>query len=192
MHQLGPWQALPLDELPKAVVEKLIKKLPELPPMSYENLDKKIGTIDEDYPVEIPIPVLFACQIGGLVLVVLGGLGMGWKIYQTRKELRGSLSMFVKGDNKAKDFQKLMSTIMNVYTGIPPQPSTSKDTASAATSKKKVTEPEQSKQASQPQNKKPEGGKDSTQIEEVIMQVLQKGSDLKKLGKFYEKQQAKV
>ena len=32
MHQLGPWIALPLDELPKEVVEKLIKKLPELHP----------------------------------------------------------------------------------------------------------------------------------------------------------------
>ncbi|MCG8624446.1 MAG: hypothetical protein MJE68_20940, partial [Proteobacteria bacterium] len=176
------------------VVEKLIKKLPELPPMSYENLDKKIGTIDEDYPVEILIPVLFACQIGGMILLVLGGLGMGWKIYQTRRELRSSLSMFVKGGNKGKDFQKLMTTLMNVYTGIPPQPSTSKETASTTAPKKKVTitEPEQQKQSSQPSIKKTGEGKDSTQIEDVIMQVLQKGSDLKKLGKFYEKQQTKV
>ena len=50
--------------------------------MSFENLDKRIGDIDEDYPIEIPIPVLFACQIGGLILLLLGGLGMGWKIYK--------------------------------------------------------------------------------------------------------------
>ena len=30
---------------------------------------------------------------------------MGWKIYKTRRELQGSLAMFVKGDNKGKDFQ---------------------------------------------------------------------------------------
>ena len=81
MHQLGPWIALPLDKLPKEVVEKLIKKLPELPPMSFEK-DKRIGDIDKDYPIEIPIPVLFACQIGGLILLLLGGMGMGWKIYK--------------------------------------------------------------------------------------------------------------
>ena len=88
--------------------------------MSFENLDKRIGDIDEDYPIEIPIPVLFACQIGGLVLLLLGGMGMGWKIYKTRRELQSSLAMFVKGDNKGKDFQKLMSTLMNVYTGTTP------------------------------------------------------------------------
>ena len=38
--------------------------------------------------MEIPIPVLFACHIEGLILLVLGGLGMGWKIYKTRRELQ--------------------------------------------------------------------------------------------------------
>ena len=73
MHALGPWIALSLDKLPKEVIEKLIKRLPELPPFTLENLGKRIGDIDEDYPVEIPIPVLFACQIGGLILLVCGG-----------------------------------------------------------------------------------------------------------------------
>ena len=48
MHALGPWVALPLDKLPEEVIEKLIKRLPELPPLTSENLGKRIGNIDED------------------------------------------------------------------------------------------------------------------------------------------------
>ena len=187
MHKLGPWKILPLDKLPKSVIEKLIKRLPELPPLSSENLNKRIDGIDEDYPVEIPIPVLFACQIGGLGLLLLGGIGMGWKVYKTRKELQSSLAMFVKGDNKGKDFQKLMSTLMNVYTGMTQKPSTSKTSPKMPSTQKAELE-------NQPPTKKQKIDKDpdSHQIEEVIMQVLKKGSDVKKFGKYCEKQQSKV
>ena len=48
--------------------------------------------------------------------------------------------MFVKGDNKGKDFQKLISTLMNVYTGITPKtaptPSTSPVTPGTPSSQK--------------------------------------------------------
>ena len=187
MHKLGPWKILPLDKLTKAVIEKLIKKLPELPSLSSENWKKRIDSIDEDYPVEIPVEVLFACQIGGLALLLLGGMGMGWKIYKTRRELQTSLAMFVKGDNKGKDFQKLMSTLMNVYTGMTPTPSTSKTTTETSSTQK-------AELASQPTEKKPKVNKDpgAQQIEEVIMQVLKKGTDVKKFGKYCEKQQGKV
>ena len=192
MHALGPWIALSLHKLPEEVIEKLIKRLPELPPLTSENLGKRIGNIDEDYPVEIPIPVLFACQIGGLILLVLGGLGMGWKIYKTRKELQGSLAMFVKGDNKGKDFQKLISTLMNVYTGITPKaaptPSTSAVTSGTPSSQKA----EEAAGLHTTPAKKPRKDDQEKQIEEAIMSVLKKGSEVKKLGKFYEKQQTKL
>ena len=87
--------------------------------------------------------------------------------------------MFVKGDNKGKDFQKLMSTLMNVYTGMTPTPSTSKTTNQPSTTQK-------AELANQPIEKKPKVDKDpgAQQIEEVIMQVLKKGTDVKKFGKF--------
>ena len=151
-------------------------------------MKQRIDSIDEDYPLEIPVPVLFACQIGGLVLLLLGGMGMGWKIYKTRKELQTSLAMFVKGDNKGKDFQKLMSTLMNVYTGMTPKPSTSKATPTSLSTDQK------DELAEQPALKKPRIDKDpgAQQIEDVILQVLKKGTDVKKFGKYCEKQQSKV
>ena len=189
MHQLGPWIALPLDKLPKEVVEKLIKKLPELPPMSFENLDKRIGDIDEDYPIEIPIPVLFACQIGGLILLLLGGMGMGWKIYKTRRELQSSLAMFVKGDNKGKDFQKINVHFDEcLYRTTPNSPAQAPHLSKTATPTKSGTTPSKEPETKTSSEEKGTG----QQIEEVILQVLKKGSDVKRLGKYYEKQQSKV
>ena len=148
--------------------------------------------MDEDYPVEIPIPVLFACQIGGLILLVLGGLGMGWKIHKTRRELQGSLAMFVKGDNKGKDFQKLISTLMNVYTGITPKTAPTPSTSAVAPGTPSSQNAEEAAGLHTILVKKTKKDDQDKQIEEAIMSVLKKGSEVKKLGKFYEKQQTKL
>ena len=192
MHALGPWITLPLDKLPKEAIEKLIKRLSELPPLTSENLEKRISNIDEDCPVEIPIPVLFACQIGGLILLVLGGLEMGWKIYKTRRELQGSLVMFVKGDNKGKDFQKLVSTLMNVYTGITPKTAPTPSTSTVTPGTPSAQKAEEAAGLHTTPVKKTKIDNQEKQIEEAIMSVLRKGSEVKKLGKFYEKQQTKL
>ena len=113
---------------------------------------------------------------------------MGWKIYKTRRELQSSLAMFVKGGNKGKDFQKLMSTLMNVYAGLPQQPSTSPTPSKTAASTKSETTPSTKTET----RTSPEEKGTGQQIEEVILQVLKKGSDVKRLGKYYEKQQSKV
>ena len=117
---------------------------------------------------------------------------MGWKIYKTRRELQGSLAMFVKGDNKGKDFQKLISTLMNVYTGITPKtaptPSTSAVTPGTPSSQKA----EEAAGLHTSPVKKIQKDDQDKQIEEAIMSVLKKGSEVKKLGKFYKKQQTKM
>ena len=117
---------------------------------------------------------------------------MGWKIYKTRRELQGSLAMFVRGDNKGKDFQKLISTLMNVYTGMTsktaPTSSTSAVTPGTPSSKKA----EQAAEFHTSPAKRIKKDDQEKQIEEAIMSVLKKGSEVKKLGKFYEKQQTKM
>ena len=46
------------------------KEITRTSPITSENLGKRIGDIDEDYPVEIPIPVLFACQIESNIISI--------------------------------------------------------------------------------------------------------------------------
>ena len=99
--------------------------------------------------------------------------------------------MFVKGDNKGKDFQKLISTLMNVYTGITPKTAPTPSTSAVApgTPSQKAEEAAGLHTIPIKKTKKDDQEK---QIEEAIMTVLKKGSEVKKLGKFYEKQQTKL
>ena len=122
---------LPFDKMPKEMLEKVIKRLSELPPMTYEHLNKRIKLIDQKYPFTVPISVLFACQIVGFCLLILILIGVCWKIYHTRKELRETAKMILKKGIRGKDSQKLMTTLLDLYSGLPrkaiePVPSTSR------------------------------------------------------------------
>ena len=134
IYNMGPWALLPFDKMPKEMLEKVIKRLPELPPMTYEHLNKRIKLIDQKYPFSVPIPVLFACQIVGFCLLVLILIGVCWKIYHIRKELRETAKLILKKGIRGKDSQKLMTTLLDLYSGLPrkaiePVPSTSRGQA---------------------------------------------------------------
>ena len=82
---------------------------------------------------------------------------------------------------------------MNVYTGITPKaaptPSTSAVTSGTPSSQKAE---EAAGLHTTPAKKPRKDNQKEKQIEEAIMSVLKKGSEVKKLGKFYEKQQTKL
>ena len=188
VYNIGPWALLPFDEMPKEMLEKVIKRLPELPPMTYEHLNKRIKLIDQKYPFSVPIPVLFACQLVGFSLLILSLIGVCWKIYHIRKELRETAKMILKRGLRGKDSQKLMTTLLDLYSGLPwkaiePAPSTSKGQVTQGKPETKLTiTPCEEEQEPTPENP----------IGEVVMQVLKSGTEVKKLGKYYEKKQQQV
>ena len=199
---MGPWMVLPLDKIPKEQIEKIVKRLPELPPMSYEHLNMRLQAIDEDYPFSVPVPVLFVSQVVGFGLVVLGGIGVSWKMYKMRGDLTNMVKNIVKGEFKGKETQKMLTTLMDVYAGVAP-PRSIKAPPTTTTQKLTIQEiPHASIQSrtaastsgttkvtisSEEKKKKTEG----EEIEQMVLQVLKKGTDVKKLGKYYEKQQKK-
>ena len=107
IYNIGPWAVLPFDKIPPEKLDKLIKKLPELPPMTYEHLNKRIELIDEEYPFSVPVPVLFACQITSFCLLILSGIVISWKLYHIRKELRETVKVFLKKGFKGKGSSKI-------------------------------------------------------------------------------------
>ena len=188
VYNIGPWALLPFEEMPKKLLDKVVKRLPELPPMTYEHLNKRIKLIDKEYPFTVPIPVLFACQIVGFCLLVLSLVAVCWKIYHIRKELSETAKMVLKKGFRGKDTQKLMTTLLDLYSGLPhkaiePAPSTSKE--QIIQSKPETTlklAPIEEEVEKNPENP----------IGEVVMQVLKSGTEVKKLGKYYEKKQQQV
>ena len=63
MQEVGPWTFFEIDEFTEKKLKDMVEVLPALPPMNYENLNKRIGELDE-YPLEIPVAVI------AIVLVV--------------------------------------------------------------------------------------------------------------------------
>ena len=199
VYELGPWIYLPLDNIPEEVLNKMVKKLPELPPMTYEHLNERLQAIDEDYPFSVPVPVLFVSQMVGFGLVVLGGIGVSWKLYKMRGDLQNTVKAMVKGELKGKEGQKILTTLMDVYAGVAPPRSIKASTSTAPMitlppEKLAIQElpqtsivPKQREGTIKP--KDPAAEAEGVQIEEVVMKVLKKGKDVKKLGKYYEKYQ---
>ena len=153
--------------------------------MTYEHLNKRIELIDEEYPFSIPVPVLFACQITSFCLLVLSGIVISWKLYHIRKELRETVKVFLKKGFKGKKAQKLITTLLDLYSGLPrkaiePTPSTSRE--------KTIQEVPETKLTLTPIEEEKEDNK----IGEVVMEVLKSGTEVKRLGKYYEKRQQKV
>ena len=54
---VGPWTFFQIDEFTEKKLKDMVAVLPALPPMNYENLNKRIGELD-DYPLEIPVAVI--------------------------------------------------------------------------------------------------------------------------------------
>ena len=66
---VGPWTFFQIDEFTEKKLKDMVAVLPALPPMNYENLNKRIGELD-DYPLEIPVAVIaIALVISTLFLV---------------------------------------------------------------------------------------------------------------------------
>ena len=53
---MGPWNLFELDKFTEKKLKGMVDMLPALPPMNYDNLNKRIGELD-DYPLEIPVQV---------------------------------------------------------------------------------------------------------------------------------------
>jgi len=126
---------------------------------------------------------------------VLGDtLGVGWKVYKIRRELQESVKMILKGEMKGKEAQKLLTTMIDVYTGLSPQTKRKAipPTEQPVSSKVIQTLPQATVSPQQMEEGTSTPKKDDTQIEAVVMEVLKKGSEVRKLGKYYEKQQKQV
>ena len=86
---------------------------------------------------------------------------------------------------KGKEAQKLITTLLDLYSGLPrkaiePTPSTSRE--------KTIQEVPETKLTLTPIEEE----KEDSKIGEVVMEVLKSGTQVKRLGKYYEKRQQKV
>ena len=87
LQEVGPWSFFKIDEFTEKKIKDMVEVLPVLPPMNYENLNKRIGELD-DYPLEIPVAVI-AIALVISTLFLLGTLVVyACIIFRLRKNLK--------------------------------------------------------------------------------------------------------
>ena len=69
IQNVGPWDKMNLENYDKEEIAKMVKKLPALPPINYENLNIELDKLD-DYPLEIPMGVM-AVWIGIITVALI-------------------------------------------------------------------------------------------------------------------------
>ena len=137
----GAWARLNLTSLTPEEKAKLSMKLPELPPMTYEHLNKKLQELDYNYPWSVPPNILLGVIIVSFISTVIALALLCWKVYRLRyvSKVATPLKELItnKGsDLKFKDLKNILlplltSTITDLPTGseqknkaiiLPPKP----------------------------------------------------------------------
>ena len=70
----------------------MVDSLPTLPPLSYENLNKKLGKLNE-YPLEIPVAIIAIALIISTLIMVVALVIIGLVIFKQRGNLKDLLPL---------------------------------------------------------------------------------------------------
>ena len=68
--KIGPWDLFQISDWKKQELKDMVAILPTLPPLNYENLNKRIGKLKE-YPLKIPVAII--AIVFGCVHIIYGG-----------------------------------------------------------------------------------------------------------------------
>ena len=126
---MGPWNLFEIDKFTEKKLRDMVEILPALPPMNYDNLNRRIGELD-DYPLEIPVAVIAialvvstAFLIGTLVVYacILFRLGKNIKIlFPMARYLMGQAT-----GSEALEVKRTLLTLLDLPAGqhcSPPLP----------------------------------------------------------------------
>ena len=75
----------------------MVEMLPALPPMNYENLNKRIGKLKE-YPLEIPVAIIAIALVVSTIFMVIVMLIICLVVYRMTGKFQ-SLDTIIKNNN---------------------------------------------------------------------------------------------
>ena len=84
---MGPWNLFELDKFTEKKLKGMVDMLPALPPMNYDNLNKRIGELD-DYPLEIPVAIIAIVLVVSTVFLVATLVVYAYIIFRLRKNIK--------------------------------------------------------------------------------------------------------
>ena len=90
--KVGPWDIFEISEWSEKQLEDMVDVLPALPPLNYENLNKRLGELKK-YPLEIPVAVIAIVLIISTVVMVVTIIIIGLVIFRLRGNFKELLPL---------------------------------------------------------------------------------------------------
>ena len=89
---VGPWDLFEISEWTEQQLKDMVESLPTLPPLNYENLNKKLGQLNK-YPLEIPVAIIAIALVISTLIMVVALVIIGLVIFKQRGNLKDLLPL---------------------------------------------------------------------------------------------------
>ena len=112
---MGPWNLFEIDKFTEKKLKGMVKILPALPPMNYDNLNRRIGELD-DYPLEIPVAVIAIALIVSTIILV-GMLAIyAYILFRLRKNIKilFPIAKYLMGQATGSEALEIKGTLLTL------------------------------------------------------------------------------
>ena len=118
---MGPWNLFELDKFTEKKLKGMVDMLPALPPMNYDNLNRRIGELD-DYPLEIPVAIISIVLVVSTVFLVATLVVYAYIIFRLRKNIKILFPMakLLTGQatgSEAQEIKRMLLTLLEIPAG---------------------------------------------------------------------------
>ena len=118
---MGPWNLFELDKFTEKKLKGMIEILPALPPMNYDNLNRRIGELD-DYPLEIPVAIIAIVLVISTIFLVATLTVYACIIFRLRKNIKilfpmAKLLMGQATGSEAQEIKRVLLTLLEIPAG---------------------------------------------------------------------------
>ena len=115
---MGPWNLFELDKFTEKKLKGMVDMLPALPPMNYDNLNRRIGELD-DYPLEIPVAIIAIVLVVSTVFLVATLVVYAYIIFRLRKNIKILFPMakLLAGQatgSEAQEIKRMLLTLLEI------------------------------------------------------------------------------
>ena len=181
-QDMGPWNFFEIDKFTEKKLKDMVEVLPALPPMNYENLNKRIGELD-DYPLEIPVAVIAIALAVSTIFLIISLIVVACIIYRLRTNVKvlfpmAKLLIGQATGSEAQEIKRVLLTLLDIQSVSqhpPPLP---------LRPERLAIEPAKSARTG------PTTG--ATAVIKDKIEVLSTPKDIKRYEKYLEKQKRKV
>ena len=120
-QDMGPWNLFEIDKFTEKKLRDMVKILPALPPMNYDNLNRRIGELD-DYPLEIPVAVIAIALVVSTIIMVGMIVIYACILFRLRKNIKVlfPIAKYLMGQatgSEALEIKRTLLTLLDLQAG---------------------------------------------------------------------------